>query len=262
MKKISPTICAFLILTFLSFGACVSTKKTVYFGNIPEDDPTIQLPEYQEPIVQIDDILHITIQTIDGGTTTAINQLSGGAAHAGNPAPVSNGNAPNGYLVDDDGQITLPMLGTLKVAGLTTSEVRALIGDIASNYFKNPTVQVRFANFKITVIGEVSKPATYTVPNEKVTLLDAIGMAGDLTIYGKRQTVLLIRDVKGKKEFVRFDLNDYSTFTSPYFYLKQNDVVYVEPTRSRANANNAATFQIVSLALSALSVITLAITRL
>lgn len=262
MTKISTTIFPLLLLTLLLLGACVSTKKTVYFGNIPADDPTIQLPEYHEPIVQVDDILHITIQTIDGGTTTAINRLSGGAADAGNPAPVANDSAPNGYLVDEEGQITLPMLGTLNVAGLTTSEVRTLIGEAAAKYFNDPTVQVRFANFKITVIGEVSKPATYTVPNEKITLLDAIGMAGDLTIYGKRQTVLLIRDIKGKKEFVRFDLNDYSTFTSPYFYLKQNDVVYVEPTRSRANANNAATFQIVSLALSALSVITLAITRL
>jgi len=247
-------------LAFL-LGSCVSTKETVYFGNIPGDDPSVKLPEYQEPTVQIDDILYITIQTVDGGITSPINRMSAGASDAGNPAPVT-GNTPNGYLVDEQGKITLPMLGSLSVVGLTTSAVRELIRKEASKYFKDPTVQVRFANFKITVIGEVSRPATYTVPNEKVTLIDAIGMAGDLTIYGKRQTVLLIRDKGNEKEFVRFNLNDYSTFTSPYFYLKQNDVVYVEPTRSRANVNNAATFQIISLALSALSVITLAITRL
>jgi len=257
-----PKALTFFAFAALFLGSCVSTKDTVYFGNIPADDPKIKLPEYQEPIVQIDDILHIIIQTIDGGTTAAINRLSGGTNDIGNPAPVASNNTPNGYLVDEEGKITLPMLGTLRVAGLTTSQVRALIHEEASKYFNDPTVQVRFANFKITVIGEVAKPATYTLPNEKVTLLDAIGMAGDLTIYGKRQTVLLIREAEGKKEFVRFDLNDYSTFESPYFYLKQNDVVYVEPTRSRANANNAATFQIISVALSALSVITLAITRL
>jgi polysaccharide biosynthesis/export protein len=260
MIKRSKILLALFPIVVLLLGSCVSSKDTVYFGNIPADAPQVRLPEYQEPIVQIDDILHITIQTVDGGTTAAINRLSGG--NVGNPAPVANSSTPSGYLVDEEGKITIPMLGTLQVAGLTTSEVRALINDEASKYFNDPTVQVRFANFKITVIGEVAKPATYTVPNEKVTLLDAIGMAGDLTIYGKRQTVLLIRDADGEKEFVRFDLNDYSTFESPYFYLKQNDVVYVEPTRSRANANNAATFQIVSLALSALSVITLAITRL
>lgn len=260
IKKTKIVLVWYLAVTF--FVSCVSTKETVYFGNIPTDSPTVKLPEYKEPIVQVDDILHITVQTIDGGSTVALNRLSGGN-ESGNPAPVANDNSPSGYLVDEEGKISLPMLGTLHVAGLTTSQVRALILEKAAQYFNDPTVQVRFANFKITVIGEVAKPATYTVPNEKVTLLDAIGMAGDLTIYGKRQTVLLIRDTQGsEKEFIRFDLNDYNTFKSPYFYLKQNDVVYVEPTRSRANANNAATFQIVSLALSALSVITLAITRL
>jgi len=254
------TLTLFLPLA-LCFGSCVTTKDTLYFGNLPNDSTLVELPAYQEPVIQVDDILHVTIQTVDGGATTALNRLSGGN-ESGNPAPVANGSTPNGYLVDENGQITLPMLGTLPVAGLTTSQARTRIHEAASKFFNDPTVQVRFANFKITVIGEVAKPATYTVPNEKVTLLDAIGMAGDLTIYGKRQTVLLIRDVGGKKKFTRFDLTDYSTFESEYFYLKQNDVVYVEPTRSKANANNAATFQIVSLALSALSVITLAITRL
>src|SRR5690606_22080055 len=165
----------------LCFCSCVSTKDTVYFGNLPSDSPQVKLPAYEEPVIQIDDILHVTIQTIDGRSTVALNRLSGGN-ESGNPAPVANGDAPNGYLVDENGQITLPMLGALRVAGLTTSEARLHIHEAASKYFNDPTVQVRFANFKITVIGEVANPATYTVPNEKVTLLDAIGMAGDLTI--------------------------------------------------------------------------------
>jgi Periplasmic protein involved in polysaccharide export len=264
MKRRSiTTFSAFALFLSLALGlnSCVSTKETIYFGNLPTDSPQVKLPVYQEPVIQVDDILHVTIQTVDGGSTVALNRLSGGN-ESGNPAPVANGGTPNGYLVDENGQITLPMLGSFHVAGLTTSKARQQIHQAATKYFNDPTVQVRFANFKITVIGEVAKPATYTVPNEKITLLDAIGMAGDLTIYGKRQTVMLIRDTGGKKEFTRFDLTDYNTFESEYFYLKQNDVIYVEPTRSKANANNAATFQIVSLALSALSVITLAITRL
>src|SRR5690554_2463836 len=127
MIRKSKTFLAIFAFGALFLGSCVSTKDTVYFGNIPADNPKIRLPEYQEPIVQVDDILHITIQTLDGGTTTAINRLSGGSDDSGNPAPVTNNNTPNGYLVDEEGKVTLPMLGTLQVAGLTTSEVRALI---------------------------------------------------------------------------------------------------------------------------------------
>jgi len=244
------------------FSSCVSTEKTVYFRDIPADHPEVTLPTYQEPLIQVDDILHITIQTIDGGTTAAINQLSGAPANAGNPAAPTGSDVPNGYLVDDEGQVTIPMLGTLKVAGLTTPEARKLIAKEASKYFNDPTVQVRFANFKVTVIGEVTRPATYSVPNEKVTLLDAIGMAGDLTIHGLRENVLLVRDNNGKKEFVRFNLNSYETFESPYFYLKQNDVIYVEPGKSKVASTNVARTQAISIFASAVTIITVIVSRL
>ncbi|MGK6351553.1 polysaccharide biosynthesis/export family protein [Parapedobacter sp. DT-150] len=262
MTKISKTIFLFLLAVFC-LGGCVTTKNTVYFGDIPTDSPNVKLPEYKEPVVLVDDILHITIQTIDGGTTTAINQLSGGIANAGNPAAPTavNSSAPSGYLVDKEGQISMPMLGTLKVVGLTTSEVRTLVSEEAARYFKDPTVQVRFANFKITVIGEVTRPATYTVASEKINLLDALGMAGDLTIFGKRENVMLIRDNNGEKEFVRFNLNSYDTFTSPYFYLKQGDVIYVEPGKGKVAQNNAARTQMVSILASAVSIITVIMTR-
>lgn len=263
MIKISKTI-FLLLLTLFCLGACVSTKKTVYFSDIPTDNPNVKLPEYKEPIVLVDDVLHITIQTIDGGTTAAINQLSGSVADAGNPAAPSsvNNSAPSGYLVDKEGQISMPMLGMLKVAGLTTSEVRALVSEAAAKYFKDPTVQVRFANFKITVIGEVTRPATYTVTSEKVNLLDALGMAGDLTIFGKRENVMLIRDNNGQKEFVRFNLNSYDTFTSPYFYLKQGDVIYVEPGKGKVASTNVARTQAISIAATVVSILTLIVYRL
>src|SRR5690606_18798448 len=107
-----------------------------------------------------------------------------------------------------------------------------------------------------TVIGEVAQPATYTVPNEKVTLLDAIGMAGDLTIHGLRENVLLIRNNNGQKEFVRFNLNSYETFESPYFYLKQNDVIYVEPGKGKVASTNVARTQAISIFASAVTIIT------
>jgi len=257
------TLCLLTLGLLVGFSSCVSNKKTIYFRDIPTDSPWVNLPAYHEPLIQVDDILHITIQTIDGGTTAAINQLSGAPANAGNPAaPTIGNNVPTGYLVDEEGQVTIPILGTLKVAGLTTPEARKLISGAASKYFNDPTVQVRFANFKITVIGEVAKPATYTVPNEKITLLDAIGMAGDLTIHGLRENVLLVRDNNGQKEFVRFNLNSYETFESPYFYLKQNDVIYVEPGKSKVASTNVARTQAISIFASAVTIITVIISRL
>ncbi len=263
MTKIHKVI-IFLPLIILCLGSCVSTKETIYFRNIPDGDPRVKLPTYTEPIVQVDDILHITIQTIDGGTTAAINQLSGEIPNVGNPAaPTTSNNAlPTGYLVDEEGRVSMPMLGTLTVAGLTTSEVRALVRKEAERYFKEPTVQVRFANFKITVIGEVTRPATYTVPSEKVNLLDALGMAGDLTIFGKRDNVLLIRDTGDGKEFVRFDLNAYETFQSPYFYLKQGDVIYVEPGKGKVASTNVARTQAISILASVVTVVTVIVSRL
>jgi Periplasmic protein involved in polysaccharide export len=253
-----------LLLIVFCLGSCVSTKKTAYFTDIPAENSNIKLPEYKEPVILVDDILHITIQTIDGGTTTAINQLSRGIADVGNPATPSsvNNSTPNGYLVDKQGQISMPMLGTLKVAGLTTTEVRTLVSREAAKYFKNPTVQVRFANFKVTVIGEVAQPATYTVASEKINLMDALGMAGDLTIFGKRENVLLIRDNNGEKEFVRFNLNSYDTFKSPYFYLKQGDVIYVEPGKGKVASTNAARTQTIAILASVASIVTVVLTRL
>jgi len=167
----------------------------------------------------------------------------------------------SGFLVDKDGFIQMTLLGKIKVGGLTTYQVRDKITELASQYYKNPTVQVRFANFKITVLGEVTRPATYTVPNEKVTVLDALGLAGDLTIYGKRENVLLVRDQQGQKELVRLNLNDSEVFRSPYFYLRQNDVLYVEPGKAKAAANNAARTQTFAIIGSLLSVLIVAVSR-
>lgn len=261
----------FKIVTFLSsiillsLSSCVVTKKSVYFNDLPLDSAAaVSLAEFNEPVIQADDILSITIQTVDVDATAAVNQVSTVPAVGASSASSSVGNQTiRGFLVDKNGNVAIPMLGNIKVAGLTTYEARQLIAENASKFFKDPTVQVRFANFKITVIGEVAKPATYTLPNEKVTLLDAIGLAGDLTIYGKRENVMLIRDnLNGEKEFIRFNLNSYDTFQSPYFYLQQNDVIYVEPSKGRIAANNTATMQTISIFSTIVTLAILVITRL
>ena len=144
---------------------------------------------------------------------------------------------PNGYLIDKDGMIDFPIIGKIKIAGLDRNEAIELLKNQLSVYIKKPIVNIRILNYKITVIGEVSKPGTFTIPNERITILEAIGIAGDLTITGKRNNVLIIRDIDGQKINFRVDLTKNELFKSPVYYLNQNDVVYVEPNRTKINSS-------------------------
>jgi polysaccharide biosynthesis/export protein len=246
-------------------AACTSSKKIRYFNDIADTTHGSNIPAaaFQEPLIQSDDILAISIQTIDPQNSLIINQMAGAMPSIGSSsASPIGGQLITGFLVDKEGNVELAMIGKIKMGGLTTAAARDTLRTKAALYFKNATVNVRFANYKITVLGEVNRPATYTVPNEKISLLDAIGLAGDLTIFGKRNNVLLIRDNNGKKEFERFDLNSSNIFTSPYFYLKQNDVIYVEPNKAKAASLNAARVQTYALIGTILSVLIVLLTRI
>src|SRR5690606_32094879 len=164
------------LLLLLLFSNC-SVKKIVYFNDLPADTTRIlkQAAAFTEPVIQKDDILNITIQTLDPTTAAVANQ-----AVAVQTVGASSNQVISGSLVDKDGYVNMTLLGKVEVAGLTTYQAREKITRLATQFYKDPTVQVRFANFKVTVLGEVTRPATYTVPNEKVTVLDALGLAGDL----------------------------------------------------------------------------------
>jgi polysaccharide export outer membrane protein len=244
-------------------SSCVGTKNVTYFQNLSSANKSIMesVATFTEPVIQADDILQISINTIDPQSSAVVNQAasvvgSGLAANSPREQPI------NGYLVDKNGQVELSLIGLVKVAGLTTFQAKELIRTEASKNLKNPNVVVRFSNFKVSILGEVNRPAAYTLPNEKVTVLDALSLAGDLTIFGKRENVLVIRDNNGKKEFGRLNLNSTDTFTSPYYYLRQNDVVYVEPIKARVTSVNAATRTTIAVAISAISTIVLIFTRL
>jgi polysaccharide export outer membrane protein len=252
---------AVLILILTS---CGSTKNVPYFQNvINTGDTTLRVSnKFVEPTIQPDDILSVSIFTIDPTTSMVINQLTsqslgGSVALTGNVNP-----SATGFLVDKNGEIHLSVVGKVKLSGLTTFEARDLIQNLASKTYNSPNVQVRFSNFKITILGEVSRPATYTVPNEKLTILDALGLAGDLTIFGKRENILLIREHEGVKQFARLNLNSAELFQSPFYYLKQNDVLYVEPNKGKAASLNTARTQTMALAGTALSVLIVLFTRL
>ncbi|MEC5145456.1 polysaccharide biosynthesis/export family protein [Chitinophaga sp. 212800010-3] len=255
-----------LVLVAAGITSCSAPKNITYFKDIPDSvrQQEIQQAAYSTPLIQADDILQVTIQTLDPAATALLNQATGGAG----AAPVSNNMtaapavAPvSGYLVDKDGYVVLPLIGKVMVQGKTTDSVREEIKSKAAVYYKDPVVNVRFANFKVTVLGEVNKPSSYVMPNEKVTLLDALGAAGDLTIYGKRENVLLIRDKEGKKEFVRFNLNQSNLFASPYFYLHQGDVVYVEPNKAKVASTDFTQVKRISIMASVLSLLIVAVSR-
>ncbi len=166
-----------------------------------------------------------------------------------------------GFLVDRDGNIELPLVKKIKVAGFTTSQAKEAIRQKAAIYYKEPVVNVRFANFYISILGEVNRPAQYTIPNEKATVLDAIALAGDMTVYGRRENVLLIRELDGKKYATRFNLNSSQVFENPYFYLRQGDVIYVEPNKARASVNDVRTVRNIGIITSIASVLIIAISR-
>jgi polysaccharide export outer membrane protein len=265
-----------LIFLLILFSSCASTKNTKYFQNIPDSGrlEPIEKALYVEPKIQNDDILTVIVQTVDpqasaminsGNVSSANNSSNGNLSLASSSAiPIATPNLNNsaGYLVDKEGTITIPVVGKIKVVGLTTSEAREAIRTAADKFYNNPAVTVRYANFKVNVGGEVLKPGSYIMPNEKVSILDAITMAGDLTIYGKRENVLLIREnLDGTKTPYRINLKKSDFMSSPYFYLRQNDYIYVEPSKGKAAATDVAQARNYTIAGSILSIIAIILTR-
>jgi polysaccharide export outer membrane protein len=178
---------------------------------------------------------------------TASNSSSGGSEGG------SIGAAGAGYLVDEMGNIFIPYLGFVKAAGLTRIQLTDTLMRQLRKYIDSAIVTVRLLNYRITVLGEVAKPGTYTIPSERVTVLDAIGLAGDLTIFGKRENIRIIRQTDSVRQTATLDLNKGDIFGSPYFYLRQNDIVYVEMNRRKIPNSDQATLRGLSIGLGIIS---------
>jgi polysaccharide export outer membrane protein len=177
----------------------------------------------------------------------------------------ANGGGPvqaSGYLVDVDGNIQFPILGTIKVAGLTESALRMQIvrSLVDKKLLIDPVVTIRHLNFRVTVLGEVGNPTVISVPTEKITLLEALGLAGDVTIFGKRDNVMVIREENNKKIIKRLNLNTSEIFESPYYYLRSNDIVYVEPNKAKVSGSSRST-QLLPIILSGLSLTAIILDR-
>ena len=190
-------------------------------------------------VIHPDDLLSIVVSCDDLESALPFNTPMIGL---GNQVTSSSQQIPRGYLVDKAGEIDFPVLGKLKVEGISRNELSEMLKEKLSLYLKTPIVTIQFQNFKVTVLGEVKNPGCYQVSSERVSLLDALGMAGDLQINGKRKNVLIMREQGNEKVFARVDLTSSDYINTPFFYLQQNDVVYVEPNKGRIAGGNAGTF--------------------
>jgi polysaccharide export outer membrane protein len=236
--------------------SCRTTKRAAYFQDIPDASlrPLIlSSASFKEPQIRSGDILKITIL----GTESA----QGGIWQSAQPATSSERENSSEYLVDLDGYISFPMVGKIRVKQLTTSMAGDTLQLHLSRFFTEPIVNVRFANFTITVLGEVNKPSSYIVAGEKISLLEALGMAGDLTIFGKRENLLLLRDSCAHTKAIRLDLNTAATIRSPYFYMLPGDVLYIEPNKDKIASLDASKTRNYALLASGLSVLIVLLSR-
>lgn len=247
-------ICLFAVLALLALlTSCVNTKKVAYFNDI-KDSARILSKASLEPVIQKKDIISITVSSLSNEATVIFNAPN--LPITPNAASTPNMPQTAGYLVGDDGTIKFPVLGNIPAAGLTQKQLENNITQqlIDKKLLFDPIVSSRFLNFRVTVLGEVNHPGVITVPSEQISILEAIGQAGDLTIYGLRNNVMLIRQEGPDKIIKRLDLNSSKLLQSPYYFLKSNDVIYVEPGVAKA-ANNSLFQQRLPVILSGLSLI-------
>ena len=247
-----------LVLITVLFSSCVSKKKITRFQYDMIDQSMVS-NDYKT-IFKPDDLLQITVSAKDLKSVAPFN------------LPAVNLSATTGlavaqprqqaYLVDSNGEIDFPILGKVKVGGLTREEViQDFIDRLNPSYVKNPTINILITNFKVTITGDVKRPGTFIIPNERVTILEAIGLAGDINISAKRDNILVVREESSKKKQYRVNLLSNDIFTSPVYYLQQNDLVYIEPNYAKSqsavsNQNTGLFVSIGSIIISLIAVLT------
>ena len=213
--------------------SCGLSRDLAYFKG--QQDTTLTLAQHSyEPSIQTGDILFIGISSSDPQSSALFNSVNAVPANNAAGANFMTQSITPGLLVDNQGTIQLPKIGKLTVKGMTKSELTQALQIALIPYLKDPIVSIRFMNYRVTVLGEVVRPSTFNVSNERISVLEALGMAGDLTAYGNRNNVLVIHENEGKKEFHRVNLNKLELFQSKHFYLQSNDVVYVEPNKAKS----------------------------
>jgi polysaccharide export outer membrane protein len=245
--KIRPAILLLLMVSVLLLTqSCLTQKDISYFQDVQDTVDIQKITRGFEAIIQPGDILSIHVTSLSQEASSFFNVIG----------ETTDSQVANTYLVDAAGKIEMPLIGETLVAGASSSAAKTKLKEKLQKFLVDPNVNIRIRNFKITVLGEVKAPGVYTVPSEKITLIEAIGLAGDLSIYGKRVNVLLIREENGERKFVKIDLRSKDLFVSDYYYLHSNDIIYIEPGKGKI-ASADAWYRILPIVLSGLSTIAL-----
>ncbi len=213
-----------LLPILLLLSSCATKKEIIYFQDADLLSSEMAGQTF-EPIIETNDILYIAISSMNEEVLAPFKRQTGLEGNVNNQNP-----GLQGYLVNSEGDIRFPVIGALNVAGKTRGQIEEQLKAELSQFITDVVVDVRIMNFKVTVIGEVNNPGVYNIPDERVTLTQALGLAGDLSEDGRRENVMVIREMDGKQQVTRIDLTKTDFFTSPFYFLKQNDVVYVEPS--------------------------------
>lgn len=236
LSVLKKTIYIFFLFILIS---CSAPKNITYFQgleNLQEVTTSPKVIATYKP----QDIISIVVSASDPETAIPFNTVETSTTKS---TELSTNNATSSklpmYLLDSDGMISFPVIGELKVSGLTSTGVKDLIKDKLKKYIKNPIVSVQLQNFKITILGEVANPGPFTISNEQITLIEAIGLAGDLSITGKRTNITVLRGENNKQTVYKVDLTSKDVFNSPVYYLAQNDVIYIEPNESKAKTSKS-----------------------
>lgn len=247
-----------IIIAVIAGTSCGNVKNLQYLQGSFD---TARLSKIQTPelLIQKGDLLGITVYSDDArGTAAVVNQTVpvDPTANSGRLTNVPAATGPS-YLVSQDGTIQLYKLGVIHVEGMTKKRLADTLTQlyVRNELLKNPYIEVRYLNYKITLIGEVSRPGTYTIPTEKISAFEAIGLAGDITVYGKRNNVLVVREINGVRQFGQLDFSKPDVFLSPYYYLQQNDIVIVDVAKNKAAVNDQITVRNITVAASILSTI-------
>ena len=245
-----------LLVAAVMLSSCGNVKNVAYLQN--SDYIDFNRSEYlYDAHIMPKDVLTITVSTVNPEASAPYNLIVRNTLTSTSSSIGTSGGSLQTYLVGNDGTIEFPVLGTLQVGGMTKAQCEQMIHDKLRPYMnaaENPVVTVRMSNYKISVMGEVARPGMFTVGNEKINILEALAQAGDLTIYGVRENVKLIREnAQGKKEIHTLNLNDANIISSPYYYLQQNDIVYVEP--NKVKAQNSSVGSMTTLWFSATSIL-------
>jgi len=247
-------------LLILSFTSCVNVKKATNFYDIPDSEFTLS-NENLEPVIRKNDLLSISVTSLNPEATEVFNASNVSVTKTSTSTGTTS--EASGYLVDQEGFIRFPILGKIEAAGKAKQELREEITRelVERKLLLEPIVDIRYLNYRVSVLGEVKNPSVVTIPSEKVTLLEALGLAGDLTVYAKRDNILLIREEENVRKLVRLDLTSSEIFTSPYYHLKSNDIIFVEANKSKVASTSRINLWL-PIILSSLSLAVIALDRL